>query len=179
MTRLVVVRSEEPNWGTLHIQIVLRLSRSLLREVVHSTSSIMPRRPPPTPLRLVEGPLPPRRQPKHTLPSLPRPAFYPPVAVIQGPVPRPRARSITADMVEPALELPLPEDIASRLSFASVGRRSSTDSDVSSRRSSIASGPPSPAPELKYRGPWDHSSSIKIPFDVSAVLPPPKPAALI
>ncbi|KIP10334.1 hypothetical protein PHLGIDRAFT_125677 [Phlebiopsis gigantea 11061_1 CR5-6] len=139
----------------------------------------MPRRPPPTPLRLVNGPLPPRRQPKHTLPSLPRPAFYPPIAVIQGPVPRPRATSISGDLVEPALELSLPEDIAFGLSLTSMSRRSSTDSVMSSRRSSMVSGPPSPALELKSRGPWDHSSSIQIPFDVSAVLLPPKPAVLI
>ena len=28
------------------------------------------------------------------------------------------------------------------------------------------------------RGPWDHSGSIQVPFDVAAVLPPPMPAAV-
>lgn len=28
------------------------------------------------------------------------------------------------------------------------------------------------------RGPWDHSGSIQVPFDVTAVLPPPMPAAV-
>ncbi|KAF8526832.1 hypothetical protein BU17DRAFT_82252 [Hysterangium stoloniferum] len=40
----------------------------------------MPRRPPPTALRLHPGPTPPRSHPKHTLPSVPRPAFYAPKA---------------------------------------------------------------------------------------------------
>lgn len=31
---------------------------------------------------------------------------------------------------------------------------------------------------LRSRGPWDHSASIKIPFDVSAVLTPPMPAVV-
>ncbi|KAH8108450.1 hypothetical protein DFH11DRAFT_1862394 [Phellopilus nigrolimitatus] len=35
----------------------------------------MPRRQPPTSLRLVEGPLPMRGQARHTLPSVPRPAL--------------------------------------------------------------------------------------------------------
>ncbi|KDR81379.1 hypothetical protein GALMADRAFT_60000 [Galerina marginata CBS 339.88] len=35
----------------------------------------MPRRSPPSSLRLTQGPMPPRSAPKHTLPSLPRPAF--------------------------------------------------------------------------------------------------------
>jgi hypothetical protein len=37
----------------------------------------MPRRPPPTSLRLVQGPLPSRAEPKHTLPSFPRPVVVP------------------------------------------------------------------------------------------------------
>lgn len=41
---------------------------------------LMPRRPPPSPLRLVHGPLPPRGESKFTMPSVPRPIFYPPTA---------------------------------------------------------------------------------------------------
>ncbi|ESK87539.1 hypothetical protein Moror_2029 [Moniliophthora roreri MCA 2997] len=37
----------------------------------------MPRRAPPSALRLVPGPTPPRNAPKHTMPSVPRPTFYP------------------------------------------------------------------------------------------------------
>ncbi|KAK0228214.1 hypothetical protein IW262DRAFT_1490274 [Armillaria fumosa] len=47
----------------------------------------MPRRPPPTALRLVPGPAPPRNAPKHTLPAVPRPTFYPPHSVGRGPSP--------------------------------------------------------------------------------------------
>lgn len=38
---------------------------------------LMPRRPPPTPLLLVHGPLPSRSESKFTMPSVPRPIFYP------------------------------------------------------------------------------------------------------
>lgn len=151
---------------------------------VHFT---MPRRPPPTPLRLITGPLPTRRQPKHTLPSLPRPAYHLPIPVVQGPLPRPRAKSITGP-TELTLEIAAPQEfdmLPSRLSIGSMGRRASSDSEMSSpvsassRGSWSESGPSSPVGELSLKGPWVHSSSIKIPFDVSAVLPPPKPAALI
>ncbi|KAK0448375.1 uncharacterized protein EV420DRAFT_856457 [Desarmillaria tabescens] len=47
----------------------------------------MPRRAPPTALRLVPGPAPPRNAPKHTLPAVPRPTFYPPHSVGRGPSP--------------------------------------------------------------------------------------------
>ena len=41
---------------------------------------LMPRRPPPTPLLLVRGPLPPRGESKFTMPSVPRPIFHPSTA---------------------------------------------------------------------------------------------------
>ncbi|KAG7092183.1 hypothetical protein E1B28_008552 [Marasmius oreades] len=53
----------------------------------------MPRRSPPTALRLASGPTPPRNTPKHTMPSVPRPAFYPQAAVPRGPSPTPRHKS--------------------------------------------------------------------------------------
>lgn len=53
----------------------------------------MPRRPPPTPLHLVQGPLPPRGISKFTLPSMPRPIFHPQTMVGQRPVPRERVHS--------------------------------------------------------------------------------------
>ena len=160
-------------------------TRLLPQKAVFVKSKNMPRRPPPSPLRLVEGPLPSRRQPKHTLPSVPRPAYHLPIPVVQGPMPRPRARPVSGPV-----ELDLPvfvelDMLPSRLSIGSMGRRSSSDSGMSSpvsassRGSGSDSGPPSPSSELSLRGPWVHSSSIKIPFDVSAVLPPPKRAALV
>ena len=146
----------------------------------------MPRRPPPTPLRLHQGPMPSRGKPKHTMPSLPRPVFHLPIPVVTGFAPRPRARSV-AKHDEPALNLQTmtPDQLPnlafpSRLSLDS--RRSSTDSgasspvSVSSRESD--SSPPSPASEHFVRGPWDHSASIRVSIDISAVLPPPRPAAL-
>jgi len=54
----------------------------------------MPRRPPPTPLLLVQGPLPPRGVSKFTMPSVPRPIFHPQTMVVaQRPVPRERVSS--------------------------------------------------------------------------------------
>ncbi|KAG6833493.1 hypothetical protein H0H87_006065 [Tephrocybe sp. NHM501043] len=44
----------------------------------------MRRRAPPSSLRLVPGPTPPRNAPKHTLPSLPQPTFHPAPAVKQA-----------------------------------------------------------------------------------------------
>ncbi|KIY64905.1 hypothetical protein CYLTODRAFT_81973 [Cylindrobasidium torrendii FP15055 ss-10] len=52
----------------------------------------MPRRLPPSPLNLVAGPAPPRSFPKHTLPSVPRPVFYPAQASA-GPAPRGTTRT--------------------------------------------------------------------------------------
>jgi len=46
----------------------------------NKTGPLMPRRPPPTPLLLVQGPLPPRGESKFTMPSVPRPIFHPPTA---------------------------------------------------------------------------------------------------
>lgn len=136
----------------------------------------MPRRSPPTPLRLVTGPLPTRRQPKHTLPSVPRPAFHPPVEVKQGPIARARAKSLQ-EAEQLAFELDQLLGIALPERRRSIGRRS-VDSGASSPVS-VSSGPPSPQNErFVKRGPWDHSSSIRVPFDVEAVLRPLQPAAL-
>jgi hypothetical protein len=60
--------------------------------------------------------------------------------------------------------------------------RLSSDSGMSSPVSPSSRGTDleesSPTTGQSMRGPWDHSSSIKISIDVSAVLPLPKPAAL-
>ncbi|KDQ60577.1 hypothetical protein JAAARDRAFT_31544 [Jaapia argillacea MUCL 33604] len=139
----------------------------------------MPRRPAPTPLRLVAGPTPPRGQPRHTLPSVPRPTFYPPSSVPRGPVTR--ARTGSPDL--PSSSLPLMEpDVNIRLTHKHLpplaipqmnvrpspqGRRSSSTS--SSYSSSGSTGD-------FVRGPWDHSSSITVPVDLESLITIPKPA---
>lgn len=66
----------------------------LLRTFEHSTcKQSMPRRPPPSPLRLVQGPLPPRGRSKFTMPSMPRPIFHPETVVTKRPVTRQRVHS--------------------------------------------------------------------------------------
>ncbi|TFK67884.1 hypothetical protein BDN72DRAFT_69953 [Pluteus cervinus] len=52
--------------------------------------SDMPRRPPPSALRLSTGAKPPRNTPKHTMPSLPQPVFQPSAFPNKGPAPRSR-----------------------------------------------------------------------------------------
>jgi len=47
----------------------------------------MPRRSPPSALRLTTGPIPSLNQPKYKLPTVPRPTFYRPPAVARGPAP--------------------------------------------------------------------------------------------
>ncbi|KAH9857807.1 hypothetical protein C2E23DRAFT_881373 [Lenzites betulinus] len=144
----------------------------------------MPRRSPPTPLRLHAGPLPARGHPKHTLPSLPRPAFHGPAlsyntSPTAGPVPRARmAHTALPPLVIPDFGLPgalaglftaqesAPSSPTSAGSSASVGSTGSMGS-VERKRS-----------REFVRGPWDHSGAIRVPFDVGAVLPPPRPVAI-
>ncbi|KAF8589964.1 hypothetical protein K439DRAFT_1382514 [Ramaria rubella] len=57
----------------------------------------MPRRPPPSALRLHPGPTPSRQEPKHRIPSIPVPAFYPSIRAPLNPSPA-RARSPVADL---------------------------------------------------------------------------------
>jgi len=56
---------------------------------------VMPRRPPPTPLLLVQGPLP-RGRFKFTMPSVPRPIFHPETADTHRPATRQRVYSSPA-----------------------------------------------------------------------------------
>ncbi|KAI0670654.1 hypothetical protein C8Q78DRAFT_1079595 [Trametes maxima] len=152
----------------------------------------MPRRSPPTPLRLHNGPLPARGKPKHTLPSLPRPAFCGP-APQQHTGPVPRARMLHTEL--PALAIPdpatgLPSGIPGLFGGAmeSASGPSSPTSAASSASSSsygygsagtgMGSGVPRKKSREFVRGPWDHSGAIHVPFDVGAVLPPPRPAAI-
>ncbi|KAI0646789.1 hypothetical protein C8Q79DRAFT_587086 [Trametes meyenii] len=160
----------------------------------------MPRRSPPTPLRLHNGPLPARGKPKHTLPSLPRPAFCGP-APSQHAGPVPRARMQHTEL--PALVIPdpttagLPSGVVPALfgamAMAMAMESASGPSSPTSAASSVSSaygyghghggaGTGAGVPRKKsrefVRGPWDHSGAIHVPFDVGAVLPPPRPAAI-
>ncbi|KAF8078168.1 hypothetical protein FPV67DRAFT_38451 [Lyophyllum atratum] len=110
----------------------------------------MRRRAPPTSLRLVQGPTPPRNAPKHTLPSVPRPAFHPtPAAKQTAPI-----RSRSQSFLLPCLDM--------------AGSATTLESDVYPRSAVIT----------KVRGPWDHSGCIAVEFDVENVLAPLKPVAI-
>ncbi|KAJ7093149.1 hypothetical protein C8R44DRAFT_646152 [Mycena epipterygia] len=119
----------------------------------------MPRRSPPTSLRLVQGPVPPRSVPRHTLPSVPRPTFAQPATLVRGPAPRqqsaredPLLAARFADL--PAILIPPSTSLPSLLSAATPSSRGS------------------------MRGPWDHSGSISTPLDLESLLTPLKPVAL-
>ncbi|KZT74234.1 hypothetical protein DAEQUDRAFT_295721 [Daedalea quercina L-15889] len=168
----------------------------------------MPRRLAPTPLRLVQGPLPKRGEPKHTLPSLPRPVFHHPSRASQGPIPRERAQVFapTADVAEDTgrrasveqFAYPLPTGAVSPTpgwSSTSHGssrsrghsRQSSTssiNSTSSSRRNSWSSKDSARSsldeenPNMVY-GPWvKNVKSSALPFDPDTLIMPPRPAAI-
>ncbi|CDO69001.1 hypothetical protein BN946_scf184834.g8 [Trametes cinnabarina] len=144
----------------------------------------MPRRSPPTPLRLHTGPLPPRGMPKHTLPSIPRPAFHGPTPLTMDDAskPVPRARMAHTDLptllIPDALMTGLPGIYGSALEAGtgSAGPSSPTSSASSRRAASLESG--RKRSREWVRGPWDHSGAIHVPFDVGTVLPPPRPVAI-
>ncbi|KAH7909143.1 hypothetical protein BJ138DRAFT_1067566 [Hygrophoropsis aurantiaca] len=124
----------------------------------------MPRRSPPSALRLVQGPLPPRNQPKHMLPTVPIPAFHRDDQLLRGPSPPPRTRRPGHTHMISA-ELP-PLDLSSIC-------KSSVSSEPSP-----SSSPVSTSSGKRIRGPWDHSSSISLEVDVNSMLALPKPAAV-
>jgi len=150
----------------------------------------MPRRPAPSPLRLVDGPLPRRGKPKHTLPSIPRPAFHPPTRLTEGAAPRERARSFTPEPALPRehttlselppLAIPLlsgsSSPTSSSYSGSTVGRRSRTSSEssrLSGERSRLSMD------EVKVHGPWEkHARSFSLPIDINTVVVPPRPVAI-
>ncbi|KAG2158064.1 uncharacterized protein EDB93DRAFT_743153 [Suillus bovinus] len=116
-----------------------------------------PRRAPPSALRLVQGPLPPRAAPKHTLPSLPCPAFRP---LPHEPIPQ--ARIQRSDSIRPILsDLP------------------SLDVEIANTYSSSLFTPRSSSPTSGHciRGPWNHSSSISVQVDIDSLIAFPKPVA--
>ncbi|KAG2076056.1 hypothetical protein BDR04DRAFT_815317 [Suillus decipiens] len=119
-----------------------------------------PRRAPPSALRLVQGPLPPRATPKHTLPSFPCPAFQPEAILPHGPMSQSRIRH--ADPMLPTFfDLP-PLDLV----IAGTYR-----SQLSTPTSSL------PTSGHRIRGPWNHSSSIGVQVDIDSLIALPKPAA--
>ena len=126
--------------------------------------SIMPRRPPPTALRLATGPTPTRSRSKHVLPSIPPPTFHPlPVWVSQSsraPAPRETIQKMTQAELAPL-------DILSLTGVSGSGSASpvSAGSITAGRRKMI-------------KGPWDHSGSISLEFDVESVLAPLEPVAI-
>ncbi|KAJ7286008.1 hypothetical protein C8J57DRAFT_1286477 [Mycena rebaudengoi] len=127
--------------------------------------TLVRRRSPPSPLRLVLGPVPPRSQPKHTLPSVPRPAFSQPAMVARGPSPRPHADAPTkeADRLLSAKFSDLPGIVIPA---------------VNSSLPSAVLGAASPSSRGSLRGPWDHSGTITIAtLDVESLLTPMKPVA--
>lgn len=139
----------------------------------------MVRRSPPTPLRLYNGPLPTRGQPKHTLPSLPCPAFCGPAPLssstsTNAPGPVPRARMMHTEL--PQLHIP---DLAIPGLFTALdtGSGPSSPTSAASSTGSLSGGGRKRSKEF-VRGPWDHSGAIRVPFDVSTVLAPLRPAAI-
>jgi len=126
------------------------------------------RRASPTPLRLISGPTPPRAYIRHTMPSMPRPTFYP------SSVPRDsshssRSRSPSTSSMQNStsssyVELPLFEPSGYALgSMDSLSTRSSSDEGRAGKR---------------IRGPWDHSRSSSFSSGVGVNLAPLKPVAV-
>ena len=122
-------------------------------------SENMPRRPPPSSLILLPftQPLPPRRKPKHTLPSIPKPTFYHPAVVSRrGPTPRQVAPRHSEDnlssLLAQAQSMQMPHAVKDHEDLMKKGK--------------------------SVRGPWDHSGSIRLRFDVESVLSPLKPVAI-
>jgi len=123
----------------------------------------MPRRPPPTALRLATGPTPLRNKPKHTLPSIPLPTFYP-LRVKESDLQAATARQ-TTERCQTITHTELPTlDILS-LPYGS-GSGNTSPASVGDGRGKI------------IKGPWDHSGSISLDFDVESVLAPLKPVAV-
>ena len=165
----------------------------------------MPRRPAPSPLRLVQGPLPKRGEPKHTLPSLPRPAFHPPSRASQGPVPRERSQiyapnadqevsGARASVVQLAPALPTGA-VSPTSAWSSVNgggsmsrghSRQNSTSSTSSRRSSRSSRESLRSSRSSLDedadatyGPWvTNIKTFGLPFDPSTLIMPPQPAAI-
>ncbi|KAL0947303.1 hypothetical protein HGRIS_013421 [Hohenbuehelia grisea] len=151
----------------------------------------MPRRrsSPPTALRLVTGPAPPRGYPRHLLPSLPQPVFHPSPASTSSfraaPTSRSRHGSVDHAQAPTPASIPLPQldDLVHALEmsmYASPAHNASSTSLGGSYGSrshspsnSISGSPKGPS----LRAPWNHSGCIPLPFDTTNMLKAPEPVA--
>ncbi|KAG8217220.1 hypothetical protein J3R82DRAFT_5306 [Butyriboletus roseoflavus] len=125
----------------------------------------MRRRGPPSSLRLFQGPLPPRSQPKHILPTVPRPVFQPEASLPWAPSPLPRMRPTNSD------HLIFPDLPPFDLELAAICRPSSSGD-------STPTSTPTRSPTKRVRGPWDDSSCVNCVVDVDKILALPQPAAM-
>ncbi|KAI5124063.1 hypothetical protein M0805_003890 [Coniferiporia weirii] len=144
----------------------------------------MPRRPPPTSLRLVQGPLPPRGIARHTLPSVPRPAL--------APLNVSRETVLSTDSTSHAhanyTAQPRRRSVERGLGTSGLGPGVSVGVSVGYAPGAGYSSPssastPSPSPQAissppLMRGPWDYSRAVSLTIDVGSVLALPKPAAI-
>jgi len=130
----------------------------------------MPRRQPPTALRLVTGPTPPRNRPKHTLPSIPAPTFH-------------AASSITPKHAAPRQTA----EKRARMTFAQLPPLDISFTTTSSGNTSpVSAGSVKSVGSIKglgaggkvQRGPWDHSGTIALDINVESMLAPLKPVAV-
>ncbi|EPQ58243.1 hypothetical protein GLOTRDRAFT_110096 [Gloeophyllum trabeum ATCC 11539] len=141
----------------------------------------MPRRPPPSALRLVPGPTPPRGQPKHVLPSLPNPTFQPP-SMLRGPSPRPRTKADTMSShtrnPEPAMGAVSHLGHRSHASLPALIIPGMAGMEPSPTPVTRSPSPTSSSGSKFVPGPWDHSRSIVVPLNVDTLLAAPKPAAV-
>lgn len=142
-----------PWWNVAHLYIRLDFAYRLTLFSL-TIPIIMPRRPPPSALRLFQGPLPPRSEPKHRLPSVPSPTFYPKGALPRQLSPPPRVQPVCARMActEPT-----------RLSLDISGSSPTSNPCCATKR---------------RRGPWDDSSSVDLRVDVDSLLAVPKPVVV-
>ncbi|KAJ3937442.1 MAG: hypothetical protein NXY57DRAFT_981492 [Lentinula lateritia] len=99
--------------------------------------------------------------PKHTMPSVPRPTFCPPMIVSRGATGRPRASALQVDVVMKEIKSASLSPLSAHASPRSLG--------------SISESPTT----LRVRGPWDHSASIILPFEAEEILAPLKAAIVM
>lgn len=138
----------------------------------------MPRRSPPTALRLHEGPLPSRGKPKFTLPSVPRPIFHAPSIAPRGPAPRARQASVSSNSSNSSINSFDPSTLSQVRASSDYFPTTISPSSSQASSPSASIGSNHGHRQKMVRGPWDSANSIVVPFDVGSVLPPPKRAAV-
>lgn len=129
--------------------------------------NIMPRRPRPTALRLVTGPTPSRYQLKHVLPSIPLPTFHP-HHVCESNSLHVHTLTQTIERHQRMTHRELPPQ---QIQFRSGAGSGNTTPDSAG----IIEGPRT---KRVIKGPWNHSGSITLKFDVEKVLAPLKPVVV-